>query len=109
MKAILPAKWEPRAYQRPLWDYLEGGGTRADVVAHRRWGKDEVALNWAASQAATQPGTYWHLLPEASQGRKAIWRSAMRRAEPTSSPATPLAPWPCKRTTQNTLWRTRSR
>jgi hypothetical protein len=56
-----------------LWAYLEGGGLRADVVAHRRWGKDEVALNWAACQAIEKVGTYWHLLPEASQGRKAIW------------------------------------
>jgi hypothetical protein len=71
--AILPQRWEPRAYQRSLWTYLENGGLRADVVAHRRWGKDEVALNWAAREAMAQPGTYWHLLPEASQGRKAIW------------------------------------
>lgn len=73
MKAIVPRRWEPRDYQKPLIRYLEGGGLRADVVAHRRWGKDDVALHWAASQAVDQPGTYWHLLPEASQGRKAIW------------------------------------
>jgi phage terminase large subunit len=72
-KAIVPRRWRPRGYQQPLWDYLEGGGKRADVVAHRRWGKDEVALNWAACQAMESQGTYWHLLPEASQGRKAIW------------------------------------
>ncbi|MBS0361907.1 MAG: hypothetical protein JSR98_11030 [Proteobacteria bacterium] len=53
--------------------YLEGGGLRADVVAHRRWGKDDVALNWAAQAASQRVGAYWHLLPEASQGRKAIW------------------------------------
>ena len=72
-KAIIPRRWAPREYQKTLWCYLEGGGKRADVVAHRRWGKDEVALNWAACQAAEVPGSYWHLLPEASQGRKAIW------------------------------------
>ena len=70
---ILPRRWEPRSYQRPLWDYLEGGGKRADVVAHRRWGKDDVALHWAAACATNVQGTYWHLLPEASQGRKAVW------------------------------------
>jgi phage terminase large subunit len=69
----LPSGWEPRDYQKPLWRYLEAGGTRADVVAHRRWGKDEVALHWAAIRAHRRPGVYWHLLPEASQGRKAIW------------------------------------
>jgi len=69
----LPIKWEPRPYQVDLWEYLLRGGTRADVVAHRRWGKDDVALHWAAAQAASKPGSYWHLLPEAEQGRKAIW------------------------------------
>ncbi|MDB5425825.1 MAG: hypothetical protein JWQ29_3241 [Phenylobacterium sp.] len=71
--AVLPRLWEPRDYQKALWRFLENGGLRADVVAHRRWGKDEVALHWAASRIAEHPGTYWHLLPEASQGRKAIW------------------------------------
>lgn len=69
----LPNGWEPRPYQRPLWGYLENGGTRADVAAHRRWGKDDVALNWAAVASQTRVGAYWHLLPEASQARKAIW------------------------------------
>ncbi|PZQ57315.1 MAG: hypothetical protein DI570_20010, partial [Phenylobacterium zucineum] len=69
----LPLHWVPRGYQSALWEKLRAGCKRADVVAHRRWGKDEVALHWAAAAASTQPGTYWHLLPEASQGRKAIW------------------------------------
>jgi hypothetical protein len=72
-KLVIPACWTPRPYQMPLWRYLERGGLRADVAAHRRWGKDEVALNWAAVAAQSKPGAYWHLLPEASQGRKAIW------------------------------------
>jgi len=70
---LLPRRWEPREYQKALWKYLERGGKRADVVAHRRWGKDDVALNWAAACATERPGAYWHLLPEASQGRKAVW------------------------------------
>ena len=44
-----------------------------DIVAHRRWGKDEVALHWAAGCASTRAAMYWHMLPEAAQGRKAIW------------------------------------
>jgi hypothetical protein len=69
----LPEKWEPRLYQVDLWQALLGGAKRADVVAHRRWGKDEVALHWAAWAAWARPGSYWHLLPETAQGRKAIW------------------------------------
>jgi phage terminase large subunit len=72
-KLRLPISWEPRGYQVDLWEYLLDGGRRADVVAHRRWGKDEVALHWAAVAASNRPGGYWHLLPEAAQGRKAIW------------------------------------
>jgi phage terminase large subunit len=75
-RVVLPASgWEPRAYQLPLWDYLEGGGTDANVVAHRRWGKDDVALHWAAVAAHQRIAPYWHMLPEYAQGRKAIWRA----------------------------------
>ena len=79
--SVVPFRWDPRAYQKPLWAYLETGGLRADVVAHRRWGKDEVALHWAAACVANRPGTYWHLLPEASQGRKAIWLASGSRCQ----------------------------
>lgn len=69
----MPLTWQPRGYQSTVWAQLRGGCKRVDVVAHRRWGKDEVALHWAAACALDAPGTYWHLLPEASQGKKAIW------------------------------------
>lgn len=65
--------WNPRSYQQGTWDALEGGCKRVLDVCHRRWGKDDVALNWAACAAHDRPGTYWHMLPEASQARKAIW------------------------------------
>jgi len=38
MEIILPNNWKPRPYQMKLWKYLENGGKRACVVAHRRWG-----------------------------------------------------------------------
>ncbi len=57
----------------PAWSYLERGGRRACLIWHRRSGKDDVALNWAAVAAHERVGEYWHLLPEASQARKAIW------------------------------------
>lgn len=69
----IPNKWRPRSDQLRLWEYLEGGGKRALEIAHRRWGKDDVALNWTAVSAIQKPATYWHMLPEASQARKAIW------------------------------------
>lgn len=37
--------------------------------------KDEVALHWTAVAAHQRIGTYWHMLPEATQARKAIWEA----------------------------------
>lgn len=65
--------WEPRAYQLNFWNYLQGGGRRASWIVHRRGGKDDVALNWTAEAAERRPAEYWHMLPEAAQGRKVIW------------------------------------
>jgi phage terminase large subunit len=73
MEITLPNHWRPRGYQRRLWNYLEVGGKRAVAVWHRRAGKDEVCLHWAACAALQRVGNYWHMLPEASQARKAVW------------------------------------
>jgi phage terminase large subunit len=69
----LDRQWKPRPHQKALWAYLQGGGKRAVAIWHRRAGKDDVALNWACDAAHSRVGEYWHLLPEAAQGRKAIW------------------------------------
>lgn len=71
----IPNNWAPRRYQFPLWEYLQDGGKRACAVWHRRAGKDEVALHWTATQLVLEPGTYWHMLPEYAQARKAIWQA----------------------------------
>ena len=69
----IPNNWAPRAYQMNVWRYLERGGKRAICVWHRRAGKDDVCLHWAAASMIDKPATYWHMLPAFSQGRKAIW------------------------------------
>jgi hypothetical protein len=86
MEITLPNEWRPRAYQQRLWRYLEAGGKRAVGVWHRRAGKDEVCLHWTACAAMQRVGNYWHMLPEASQARKAIWdainpHTGLRRIE----------------------------
>lgn len=75
MRIQIPHNWQPRDYQLPLWRYLEGGGKRAAAVWHRRSGKDDVCLHWTAFAAHQRVGTYWHMLPEAAQARKAIWEA----------------------------------
>ncbi len=73
----LPNAWSPRDYQWPFLEYMdgkiEGGGGRAVLVWHRRSGKDSSALNFTAVAAHARTGVYWHMLPTATQARKAVW------------------------------------
>lgn len=71
----LPHGWDPRKYQRRAWRYLQDGGKRAALAWHRRAGKDDVCLHHAACEGHKRIGTYWHMLPEANQARKAIWEA----------------------------------
>jgi len=84
---VLPAHgWKPRKHQRKAWTYLENGGRYLYQIAHRRWGKDDIALRWTSVAAFERVGAYWHLLPEAAHARKAIWtavnpHTGMRRID----------------------------
>jgi phage terminase large subunit len=71
----LPNGWYTRPYQDDAWKYLASGGRRAVCVWHRRSGKDELALHWTATACMEKPATYWHMLPQANQARKAIWEA----------------------------------
>ena len=73
MEISLPYKWSPRPYQKPVWNYLSNGGTRAVLRWHRRSGKDEVLLHHTACAAHEKVGSYWYMLPEYSQARKSMW------------------------------------
>jgi len=71
----LPHNWEPRPYQKPLWDYLSSGGKRAVVAWHRRSGKDAVMLHHSACSSFERVGNIWYLMPEYAQCRKALWQA----------------------------------
>lgn len=71
----IPNNWRCRPAQDRAWEYLNKGGKRAVLVWHRRLGKDALCLNWGAVAQHTRVGTYWHMLPEATQARKAIWNA----------------------------------
>lgn len=79
MRISLPNNWTPRWYQRKAWDYLEKGGKHAELIWHRRSGKDEIALHRTACAAFERPANYWHMLPEYAQARKAIWSAVNPR------------------------------
>jgi len=73
-EVVLPANdWRPRPKQMGAWGALEGGTKRLALAWHRRFGKDEISLHWAAVAAMQRVGSYWHMLPMANQARKAIW------------------------------------
>jgi len=69
----LPNNYRPRPYQRRVWRYLEGGGTRVFNLWHRRAGKDLDAAHFECSSAHEKQGIYWHVFPTFTQGRRALW------------------------------------
>lgn len=67
--------WRPRDLQKGAWNYLMNGGKHAELIWHRRFGKDEIAMQAMCILMLEQPGTYWHMLPLQTQVRKAIWKA----------------------------------
>lgn len=83
---IIPNKWKPRPYQLPVLSYFARGGKRAVLVWPRRHGKDDTCMHLTAIQLLHRPGTYWYMLPQYAQARKAIWdavdsHTGMRRID----------------------------
>lgn len=87
----LPHDWTPRFYQIPVMAYLDGGGTRAVSLWHRRAGKDSAGLNYAAKEMFRRPGVYWHLLPSQRQARKVVWNNVDRQGRRMIDQAFPEA------------------
>jgi phage terminase large subunit len=81
-----------RPYQRRFHEaWVTGEKTRLIEIAHRRWGKDEIALNVTRDLALARPASYWHCLPLYEQGRKALWtavnpHTGKRRIDETFPP-----------------------
>jgi hypothetical protein len=68
--------WLPRPHQLNLWRALKDPDRKKFFIFWpRRHGKDEVALHATAVQILRRPGTYFHMLPQATQARKAIWEA----------------------------------
>jgi len=73
MNITIPHKFKAREYQLPLLKAMDSGINRAIIVWHRRAGKDKTCFNYMIKRAMQRVGTYFYLLPEASQGKKVIW------------------------------------
>lgn len=77
-RVSLPHNWRPREYQQEYLSHMFAGGQfptrkRAQLVWHRRAGKDSTVINSLAVAAHIRTGTYWHMLPTLNQGRKVVW------------------------------------
>lgn len=81
MPIQIPNNWQPRGYQRRLYNEFgfQKQYQRGSLIWHRRAGKDSTALNLTAREMFKRVGTYWHLFPEQSQSRKAIWNGIDRQ------------------------------
>lgn len=78
MAVSLPHNWTPREYQSEYFQYMFKNGefptrARAQLVWHRRAGKDSTSINTLAPAAHLRVGTYWHMLPTLNQARKVVW------------------------------------
>lgn len=70
----IPNGFVPRPYQLPSWSkWYHDDVLRQLLVWHRRSGKDEIELHKACVAAHRRTASYWHMLPEYSQARKAVW------------------------------------
>lgn len=75
---VIPCNWTARDYQKPLFQFMRDGGTRAVAIWHRRAGKDATSIQITKEQAFKRVGTYWHMLPTQTQGRRVVWDGITR-------------------------------
>ena len=74
MKISIPAHdWRPRPHQMPIWADMEAKVRNILLVAHRRFGKDEIGLQDCATRAAETPANYFYCLPEQEHARRSMW------------------------------------
>lgn len=80
MPLTIPNGWTARPHQTNLFNTFGHGKQfqRGAAVWHRRAGKDSCALNLTARDMFKRVGTYWHLFPEQTQARRAIWNGIDR-------------------------------
>ena len=73
MEITVPLNYQPRSYQLPILQAIDGGCRRAVVVWHRRSGKDKTCINIVAKKMLDRVGAYYYVFPTYNQGRKILW------------------------------------
>ena len=72
-RSDLPYLFWPRTYQRSVFEAWEAGIRRFICVWPRRGGKDHCILNFTIPRMQERIGTYVHLFPENTMGKRIIW------------------------------------
>ena len=77
----LPAyDWKPRPDQREVWAALMDPNIDTVVInAHRRYGKDALAMQAMTINAMQRVGSYLYALPQYSQARRSIYEGLNAR------------------------------
>lgn len=70
---VSPFNYEPRPYQKEIWQALNSGYKRLIQVWHRRSGKEKTDINIVADQMLEKVGAYYYYFPTYSQGKKILW------------------------------------
>ena len=73
MEIRLPHRFEPRAYQVPLFKAIDNGFRRLIQIWHRRSGKEKSALNIVAKEMLKRVGAYYYIFPTYAQGNRVLW------------------------------------
>lgn len=69
----IPHHFNPRSYQRELFNARAKGLKRFLTVWHRRAGKDKAWLNFIITEALKRVGSYYYILPTYRQAKQIIW------------------------------------
>src|SRR5215469_10934411 len=69
----LPHEYDPRSYQKEVFEQYAKGIRRFILVWHRRSGKDKTMLNFTICRMLERKGMYWYVLPTYEQARLIIW------------------------------------
>lgn len=69
----LPHNFEPRWYQKEVFNALAKGYKRIIIIWPRRAGKDLTCTNLLFSQMFVNIGAYYYMFPEYAQGRRILW------------------------------------
>lgn len=75
-KVEIPYSFEPRDYQKTIFNAIDEGYKRIVQIWHRRAGKEKTDINIIAREIFKNVGAYYYIFPTYNQGKKILWNGA---------------------------------